>query len=105
MSRRATVILLLAAFFLTGCFPTLERTPEKVVADISSTLKLGDPAETIEAYFREHGLQFSYNRVDNKYQAIIRHPDSNFHAISIHVLLDSQKRYAGVEANDSYTFL
>ena len=105
MTSRAAVFLLVTAPFLSGCFPTLDTTPEEVEADISSALKPGDAAETIEAYLRKRGLGFSYDRFANRYQAIIRHPDSNFHAITIHILLDPQKRYAGVEADDSYTFL
>ena len=35
--------------------------------------------------------------------SIIKDPRSNAHAITIHILLDDQKRYVDVEARDSYT--
>lgn len=105
MARLVFVFLLSVGLLMSGCLPKLDVTPEKVEAEISSVLKPGDNAEAIEGYLRKRGLEFSYDKFSNRYQAIIRHPESNFHAITIHILLDSQKRFTGVEANDSYTFL
>ncbi len=102
---KARVAFLGALLFVSGCLPTLDTTPEKVEAEITAALKPGDSAEAIETYLRKRELEFSYDRFANRYQAIIRHPDSNFHAITIHILLDAQKRFAAVEADDSYTFL
>ena len=97
-------LALSAVLTASGCYPTLDTTPEQVEEEISSALAPGDNAATVEAYLRKRGLEFSYDRFANRYQAIIRHPESHFHAITVHVLLDPEKKFLGVEADDSYTF-
>ncbi len=99
------VLFLLSALMLAGCFPTLDITPEEVEEKINSTLKPGDSAEKIEAYFEKEGLGSSYDRFLNRYQSIIRHPESNFHAITIYVYVDENKRFIRIQADDVYAFL
>lgn len=101
--KATSAALLGLALLLSGCFSTLDATTEQVEAEFSSALKPGAPSPEIEAYFQSRSLGFSYDQFSNRYQSIIRHPDSNFHAITIHVLLDQQKRYVSVDAEDSYT--
>jgi hypothetical protein len=103
MGNRIACFALSAALTVSGCHPRLDSTPEQVEAEFSSALAPGDNADAIEAYFRKRGLEFSYDRFTNRYNAIIRHPESDYHAITIYVLLDPQKRFSGVEARDSYT--
>ena len=90
---------------MLGCLSTLDTTPDEVEAKINSSLKPGDSAELIEKYFDEEGLGLSYDRFANRYNSIIRHPKSNYHAITIDVYVDEEKRFIRVEANDSYTLL
>jgi hypothetical protein len=103
--NRIILLLLLATFGALGCAPTLDIEPETVEADIASVLEPGASAEEIETCLRERGLTFSYDRFQNRYQSIIRHPKSNFHAITIVVHLDERRKFKSVEARDSYTFL
>lgn len=103
--RRNVIALLAVLFFAAGCFPTLDVTPAEVEKQFCSALKVGDSAEAIEKYLRKRGLDGSYDINQSRYQSIIRHPDSGFHAITIHIFVDKQKRFVRVEAHDSYTFL
>jgi hypothetical protein len=104
MSRLIGFFLVMAASSaLTGCSGGLDTTPEAVEAEISAALHKGDGVEAIERYLEQRNLPFSYDRFANRYQSIIRDPRSNAHAITIHILLDDQKRYVDVEARDSYT--
>ena len=103
MSRFIGFFLLVAASAVMGCSGGVDTTPEAVEAEISAALHKGDSAEAIERYLEQRNLPFSYDRFNNRYQSIIRDPDSNAHAITILVLLDDQKRYVDVEARDSYT--
>lgn len=103
MSRFPRFFLLAAASTLVGCSGGLDTTPEAVEAEISAALHKGADAEAIERYLEQRNLAYSYDRFSNRYQAIIRDPESNAHAITIHILLDDQKRYEDVEARDSYT--
>jgi hypothetical protein len=104
MSRFIGFLLLVtASSALTGCSGGLDTTPEAVEAEISAALHKGASAQAIERYLEQRNLTFSYDRFTNRYQSIIRDPESNAHAITVYVLLDDQKRYADVEARDSYT--
>ena len=103
MSRSVALFLLVVASTLSNCYRNLGTTPEIVKTEISAALHTGDDAESIERYLAQRNLAFSYDRFSNRYQSIIRDSESNFHAITIYILLDAQKRYVGVEVRDSYT--
>ena len=90
---------------LTGCCPHLGIAPEDVVAEINEALKPGDGSDAIEAYFKKAKLSASYDNFANRYQGIIRHPESNCHAIVIYVNVDENGKFVSVEVRDSYTFL
>lgn len=91
--------------FLSACSPTLDVTPDQAEQKINAALSPGDSSAKIEAYFKIEGLGATYNKFGKRYQSIIRHPDSDFHAITIHVYVDENKTFLKVEADDSYTFL
>ena len=80
-------------------------TPKEVEPEINSSLKPGDSADKMEAYFENEGLVLSYDRFQGRYHSIIRHPESNFHAITIVIFVDEKRRFIRAEADDSYTFL
>lgn len=103
--RRNVIALLTVVVFTVGCFPTLDVTPVEVERQFRVALKPGDSAEVIEQYLHGRGLTGSYDNYQSRYQSIIRHPDSEFHAIVIYIFVDKQKKLIKVEANDSYTFL
>ncbi len=86
-------------------FPTLDTTPQELEININAALKSGDSAQKIEEYLTSQELDSSYDGYSNRYQGIIRHPDSNFHAIVFYIYVDKNKAFIKVEANDSYTFL
>jgi len=105
LTNRFALLLLLGSLMLVGCLSTLDTTPREVEEKINSYLKTGDGAEKIEAYFKKEGLEVSYDRFSNRYQSIIRHSESNFHAITIYVYVDENKKFIRVESDNSYTFL
>jgi len=86
-------------------FPTLDVNPQDVESGINTALKPGDSAEKIEEYLASQQLESFYDRFSSRYQGIIRHPDSNFHAITFYIYVDKNKTFTRAEANDSYTFL
>ena len=91
------------AILLLGCGRGSEATPKQIETEILANLGTGADAEAIESYLRGRNLPFSYDRFSNRYQSIIRDPNSDAHAITIHISLDANGRFAGVEARDSYT--
>lgn len=78
-------------------------TPSEVVTQIEASLRPGDSSEKIEAYFTQQELSASFDRSQQRYQSIIRHPESNYHAIVVYVYVDKERRFTRAEANDSYT--
>ena len=99
------ILLVIFTLLIGGCGPKLDISPQEVQTSIEAALSLGDDRSKIESYFEEQGLPFSYDRFSSRYQSIIRHPDSNFHAIVIYVNVDEEQRFLSAEAHDSYTAL
>jgi hypothetical protein len=98
-------LIILTIVFLFGCEQKPEVTSKLVKANILQALKVGDDATTIESYLTSQNISFTYDKYTNRYQGIIRDQDSNFHAITISIVLDKQQRYVKVDVNDSYTSL
>ncbi|MEZ5547016.1 MAG: hypothetical protein R3E74_04485 [Pseudomonadales bacterium] len=107
MKTKIFIVSLVVISFLLikSLFPTLDISPEDIEADINTALRPGDSAETIEEYLHSKYLGASYDGFSSRYQGIIRHPDSNFHAIIFHIYVDENNKFIRAEANDSYTFL
>ena len=102
MNERRFVVLALVAL-LFGCSRGTDTTPEEIEAELSAALGQSADTKVIESYLRSRKLPFSYDRFSNRYQAIIRDPGSDAHAITIYIRLDAHGRFAGAEAHDSYT--
>ena len=83
----------------------VDTTPHEVVSKINNGLKQGDSSQTIEEYLASQKLDASYDGFSSRYQGIIRHPNSNFHAIVFYINVDKNKTFVNVEAHDSYTFI
>jgi len=77
--------------------------PAQVRSEFNAALKPGDSSEKIEAYFKRRSLEFDYDHYQQRYQSTMRSTKSNFHAISIYVRVDKEKRFETVDASDSYT--
>jgi hypothetical protein len=77
--------------------------PARVRSEFNAALKPGDPSEKIEAYFKGRSLEFDYDKYQHRYQSTMRSTKSNFHAISIYVNVDKERRFESVDAFDSYT--
>ena len=85
----------------------------QVQNEINAALKPGDPSEKIEAYFNNErekqpvvrSLAFGYDRFQQRYGASMRSRTSNFHAITIYVNVDVDKKFKSVQVLDTYTGL
>ena len=83
-------------------------TSGQVRSKIERELNVGDSAIEIEAFFKRFELEYSFNdlrKPNNHYSAIIRKGKSNYHAITIRIYVDQNKRFLYAEVRDSYTFL
>ena len=103
MKRLLSIAAMLCSCLLSGCGPTLDITPQEVESEINKVLSPGDSAEAIEAFFAKKGWSLSYDQYQNRYQSTIRHPESNYHAISIYLYVDDEKCFLRVEAKNTYT--
>lgn len=79
---------------------------EEVRQSISKELHVGADEQLIEAFFKRHGIAYSYDGFARRYQAIIRDvsnsPDVD-QAIVVHVYVDDGKRFERAEVRDSFT--
>jgi len=87
------------------CPPFVKTSVEGIKAEFKNKVTLGESKEAIEKAFNEMGLTYSWDRFQNKYNAIIRHPDSNFHAITIKVFVDENGKFKEIMVRDSFTAL
>jgi len=97
------LVLAISGAYVGGCGQSLDISPAEVQSEIEQILVRGVDSTTIESYFEEKELPISYDKHANRYQSIIRHPESDFHAIVIYVNVDKDMHLVSVEAHDSYT--
>jgi hypothetical protein len=76
-------------------------TKEKVSAAISRELQAGAMAEDIEEFFKQNGIEYSWDPVAERYQALA--PVSTYHDVTIQVYVDADRRFLRAEVHDSYT--
>ena len=103
MKFQQIIQLILIAATLFGCGPKLDASSDEIQVQFEAALSPGDSASTIESYFAKRGLDATFDEFADRYQSTIRHPESDFHAISIYVNVDNNQQFVGVEAHDSYT--
>ena len=101
--NRDLLLTLLLTTIGAGCGRGLDKTPDEVEAEVATALGKSADTDEIENYLLKRNLGFSYDRFANRYQAIIRDPSSDAHAITIYILLDGEGRFADVEAHESFT--
>jgi hypothetical protein len=74
-----------------------------VQAEFRASLQPSDPSEKIEALFKKHNLDATYDRIQSSYHAIMRSPNTQFYAIEIDVKVDNEKRVVAVNVFESFT--
>lgn len=85
--------------------PRVSVTPTSFVEEMESAVAVGSPAAAIEDYLKQHSIDFSFDEFQSRYQAIIRHPTSNCHAVVIYVYTGAERAFDRVEAEDAFTLL
>src|SRR5258708_8440802 len=76
-------------------------TKEHIRSLITKELTRGTRSDLVEAFFKRHDLNFDYDRFANGYQGLVR--VSQYHAITIYIYLDADKKFARAEVEDSFT--
>nr|MBS0019329.1 hypothetical protein [Gammaproteobacteria bacterium] len=87
------------------CPAFVETSLDTLNAELVEALEVGDEAQRIESVLAGVGATYSWDGFQDRYQAIIRHPSSSFHAITIYVYVDEQRRLRTIEVNDSFSAL
>lgn len=85
------------------CPEFVETSLDALNSQLLQMLDVGDGAQKIESALTSLDISYSWDRFQNRYQGIIRHPSSSFHAITIYVYVDEQRNFKAVEVNDSFT--
>ena len=66
-------------------------------------VKKGDSTEKIEAALNKLNINFSWDKYSGRYHGIIRHPNTNFHAIVVYIYLDRSNGFSKIDIHDSFT--
>lgn len=91
------VLMLPVCAYAEGAKPT----KQEISAMIRRELPVGASPSDIEAFFRKHKIQFSWDRFTGIYVAIIRNVEP-FHSITIDISVDDKRRFVGAEVQDTY---
>jgi hypothetical protein len=75
---------------------------EGVSAAINNELSVGASATDIENFFQRHNIRFAWNRLAERYEAVIPEVEP-FDGITIRVFVDSERRFISAEVQDGYT--
>lgn len=108
--------LLLVSLLSSGCtngdnFTLIGINKTKAVEVrelIANELNVGASSYEVEAFFKRHNIGYSFNRFDQRYQAIIRDVDDSWivdQAVVIHIYVDEEKSFVSSEVRDSFTAL
>ena len=110
------IILLISIFIMAtglGCDDNLEndrksariQTSEEMGDIIEDELIFGANSDTIEAFFQQYNIEYSFDRFQSRYQAIIR--DVSIFpfvdkSIVIYININEQRRFSDYEIKESY---
>ena len=87
------------------CPPFVNLSLQELEKSFLEQVEIGAPASIIELALDELGVTYSWDRFQQRYQGIIRHTSSSFHAITFHVYVDDQGGFKDIQINDSFTTL
>ena len=112
MTIKKALLLALLVFsvaLIIAAYSTKDRiTVPEVRAAIDRELRVGAAPQEIELFLTKHGFEYSYDKYNNRYQAIIRDISHNpfvDKALQVRVNLDDAKTYRSADVFTSYTFL
>ena len=87
------------------CPPILAIDIDELRARFDEEVNVGDSPELIKSALQNIGVSYSWDGITGRYQGVIRHPESQFHAISVLVYTDEKGNYKHIEVRDSFTSL
>ena len=85
------------------CPPFVDTSLRDLRAEFEGRVKVGDAPSVVETALSDLGVSFSWDRFQGRYQGIIRHPSSSWHAVVVIVYVDEQRRFKAIEIHDSFT--
>lgn len=96
--------VLLAVMSLSSCCADLDK--EKVRAELSKELHVGDSREKAELVLKSHGMDFSYDKFEQRYQSGIRGENCAFDkSVIVYIYINKSGLVSKIEVSNSYTFL
>lgn len=98
---------LLTVVSLSGCCAGLDE--EIIREKLSKELHVGDSREKVELVLKSHGMDFSYDEHQQRYQSGIGGEDCNFNpfnkVVAVLIYINKSGRVSKIEVSNSYTFL
>lgn len=102
--KNSSFSVFLIVGLIQGCYRDCMKANEfkKIIAE---KINIGDARGKTEKIMSQEGIEFSFDKHSNRYQAtILGHGScSSNHAISLYVYIDNAGSVSNIEAIDSYT--
>lgn len=97
--------IILVALSLSSCCTDLDK--DKIRAELSKELQIGDTREKVELVLKRHRIDFSYyEEPERKYYANITGKNCAFDkSVIVDIYMDKSGRVSKIEVTNSYTFL
>ncbi len=96
--------IILVTLLLSSCCTDLDK--EKIKGELSKELQIGDTREKVELVLKRHGMDFSYDEYQQRYQSGIRGENCAFDkSVIVLVYINKLGRVSKIEVTNSYTFL
>lgn len=88
-----------------ACPPFVDVRLSELQALFEQQVASAATPEQIETELSQLGVEYSWNKYQSTYQGVLRHPESNFHAIAIRLLMGADQKVERIEIEDSFTAL
>lgn len=96
--------VLLAVMSLSSCCADLDK--EKISAELNKELHVGDSRGKVESILKIHGIDFSYDEYQQRYQSGIRGENCAFDkSVIVLIYINESGLVSKIEVSNSYTFL
>lgn len=102
--RTSIVPLVVLVCLFSGCMQ--HTTAKEVEALLRDRLEPGASKAQIEGVLTDLDITYSFDDFNRRYQGIVRNPNgSNYHAVVIHIYIDTTGHMTRLEVRDSYTLI
>lgn len=77
---------------------------DEIEKELHSKLNIGDSREMVDASLKDTGVQFTYDKFQNRYNAAITEGCSKYEAIIVLIVFDDSNKLSEIKVFKEYTW-